>query len=139
MSLATRALTPWPLAPIAFYVNVLPILSCFTGSVIYHTLMAKHVYYRRWLLVDVRMHYSKTAKRLDYAMSLFAACFIADKATDVCQPPGELEADTAGHSGEMPGKAVKYMSCYQALRPRTACKQGCLKPSSLLGSSPKLT
>ena len=91
MSLATRALTPWPLAPIAFYVNVLPILACFTGSVVYHTLMAKHVHYRCWLLVDVRMHYSKTAKRLDYAQSLLAACFTADKATDVCQPPGELE------------------------------------------------
>lgn len=111
MSLATRVLTPWPLAPIAFYVNVLPILACFTGSVVYHTLMAKHVHYRRWLLVDVRMHYSKTAKRL--CPVAFAACFSADKATDVCQPPGALEH--IGPQRRMPGKAMGYSSCYQAL------------------------
>jgi hypothetical protein len=33
---------------------VLPILACFAGSVAYHTLMANHAHYRRWLLIDVR-------------------------------------------------------------------------------------
>ena len=54
LSLATQRLSAWPLAPLAYYVNVLPILACFAGSVVYHTLMANHAHYRRWLLIDVR-------------------------------------------------------------------------------------
>ncbi|KAK9821303.1 hypothetical protein WJX81_005376 [Elliptochloris bilobata] len=53
LSLATRVLGAWPLAPIAFYVNVLPILASLAGSVVYHTLMANHAHYLRWLLIDV--------------------------------------------------------------------------------------
>ena len=55
LSLATQRLSAWPLAPLAYYVNVLPILACFAGSVVYHTLMANHKHYRRWLLIDVRL------------------------------------------------------------------------------------
>ena len=46
-------LPAWPRAPWAFYENILPILLCFGASVAYHTNMAHHVAYRRWLLLDV--------------------------------------------------------------------------------------
>ena len=46
-------LRPWPGAMLAWAENVLPILLCFCGSVTYHTFMANHWHYRRWILVDV--------------------------------------------------------------------------------------
>jgi hypothetical protein len=52
--LFSGTLQPWPLAKAIFYENILAMLVCFGGSVAYHTLMAHHQDYHRWLLIDVR-------------------------------------------------------------------------------------
>jgi hypothetical protein len=53
-ALLTGNLPQWPLARIAFVETVAPILICLCGSVLYHTLMANHWHYRKYLFVDVR-------------------------------------------------------------------------------------
>lgn len=54
MLLGAGMLQPWPLAKMAFYENITAVLLCFCGSVTYHTFMAHHQEYHRWLLIDVR-------------------------------------------------------------------------------------
>lgn len=44
---------PWHTEKWAFYENYLPILLCLGASVAYHTFMAHHQAYRKWLLLDV--------------------------------------------------------------------------------------
>ncbi|CAL8463477.1 g3011 [Coccomyxa elongata] len=51
--LSFRLLQPWPLAKLAFYEHIGAIVLCLGGSVAYHTLMAHHQDYHRWLLMDV--------------------------------------------------------------------------------------
>ncbi|KAK9815212.1 hypothetical protein WJX72_000048 [[Myrmecia] bisecta] len=53
VSLCAGWLTPWPGAEWEFLQNILPIMLCFLGSVIYHTFMANHAHYKRWLFLDV--------------------------------------------------------------------------------------
>ena len=51
--LLTQAVTPWAEAKLAFFEIVVPIILCLAGSVTYHTMMANHQHYRRWLFIDV--------------------------------------------------------------------------------------
>jgi predicted membrane channel-forming protein YqfA (hemolysin III family) len=51
--LALGLLKPWPAATTAFWETVIPILLCLTGSVVYHTCMADHKNYKRYLFTDV--------------------------------------------------------------------------------------
>ncbi|KAK9807384.1 hypothetical protein WJX73_010328 [Symbiochloris irregularis] len=53
ISLLSRTLRPWPTAQWAFYENVAPIALVFGASVLYHTFMAHHTTYRKWLLLDM--------------------------------------------------------------------------------------
>jgi predicted membrane channel-forming protein YqfA (hemolysin III family) len=55
LALLARTMQPWPLARLQYYENILAILLCLCGSVIYHTFMANHTNYRHWLLIDVRL------------------------------------------------------------------------------------
>ena len=49
------SLLPWPLARVAFWEAVVPILVCLSGSVLYHTLMANHWHYQKYLFIDVSL------------------------------------------------------------------------------------
>ena len=51
--LLTQTLKPWPEAKLAFFEIVVPIILCLVGSVTYHTMMANHQHYHRWLFIDV--------------------------------------------------------------------------------------
>lgn len=51
--LLTQAVKPWPEAKLAFFEIVIPIILCLAGSVTYHTFMANHQNYQRWLFIDV--------------------------------------------------------------------------------------
>lgn len=51
--LFSGALHPWPGAQLAFLDTVIPCLLCLLGSVCYHTMMANHWNYHRYLLIDV--------------------------------------------------------------------------------------
>eukprot|EP00884_Botryococcus_braunii_P010567 jgi/Botrbrau1/19511/Bobra.0035s0011.1 len=51
--LISQNLKPWEQARWEFYGNIIPILICFCGSVLYHSLMANHTRYRTWLMLDV--------------------------------------------------------------------------------------
>ena len=52
--LLMHALPVWEHAKWAFYESVIPTVICLFASVLYHTLMANHWHYRRYLLIDVR-------------------------------------------------------------------------------------
>ena len=51
--LLTQTVKPWPEAKLAFFEIVIPIILCLAGSVTYHTMMANHQHYHRWLFIDV--------------------------------------------------------------------------------------
>lgn len=51
--LAGGQLQAWQGARAAFLVNVGSIAACFLGSVGFHTFMAHHHHYHRWLCLDV--------------------------------------------------------------------------------------
>ena len=53
MALYFNALPVWPKAPIAFLENLVPILLCLSGSVMYHSMMAHHWHYKKFLACDV--------------------------------------------------------------------------------------
>ena len=70
-ALLSGAMEPWPHAKLAWAENVLPIFVCLCGSVTYHTFMANHQHYRRWILVDVSPHTSKCST--SFAVPIHAA------------------------------------------------------------------
>lgn len=53
ISIVTGILPGWPSYAAAFYGNVVPIMLCLGGSVIYHTFMANHPNYRAWITLDI--------------------------------------------------------------------------------------
>lgn len=53
VGIATGMLPAWSAHPVAFYGNVVPIVVCLWGSVMYHTFMANHPKYRTWITLDV--------------------------------------------------------------------------------------
>lgn len=53
VAVITGALPAWSAYPAAFYGNVVPIVLCLCGSVMYHTFMANHPNYKAWIILDV--------------------------------------------------------------------------------------
>lgn len=53
LALYFNALRMWPKAPVAFLENLVPILLCLSGSVMYHSMMAHHWHYKKFLACDV--------------------------------------------------------------------------------------
>lgn len=53
LALYFNVLRMWPKAPVAFLENLVPILLCLSGSVMYHSMMAHHWHYKKFLACDV--------------------------------------------------------------------------------------
>lgn len=85
-------LQPWPLAKLAFYEHVGCVVLCLGGSVAYHTLMAHHQDYHRWLLMDVHTCF------FNFSAMFSKAELLAPRLSVIQKGPTQLPRPLCPHS-----------------------------------------
>lgn len=73
--LISGGVRPWKEAKLAFWEAVLPTLLCLAGSVTYHTFMANHQHYYKYLFLDVSLQsIYKSSKSSVQEQPIFWSC-----------------------------------------------------------------